>query len=106
MALQWNFQNCKGICENGKVKDAEVLKWKDILIWTSMCVGLNGITEKNLKVWEKRLNTMNKLNYFMGQEGEKGVNVPFEIVKKCVGFTTNVSTKTEAKFNKNVLESI
>lgn len=108
MSLNWNFSRCEGLVgKDGQITDKEVLKWKDILIWTAMAVDLGEITYRNLGKWIQRIKQLNEAGRYMAQVTEDGkslhgVNVPVSVLLKCVGFSTNCISRSDREFTKSL----
>lgn len=101
MALHWNLKACdQSACWN-KDKDGDDLMTPLAhgLIWATMVVGLNEITEKNLQEWCWRLNLeisvhgeramLRKVN---GERYNESDLRPF------VGLNTNASSRTRKQY--------
>jgi len=75
------------------------------LIFASMPVGIQHITEDNAREFYARVSFWEKVNgaYRMNEDGD----VPFtaDDVRRFIGLRTNVSTITAAQFRKNVWEA-
>lgn len=90
MSLNWNISNV----QDWQKKQQEHKELLNTLIWMSLEIGMNRITEKNVDEWVYRLNRINI---------ENGVTedlFTLEVVSIFVGLTTNVGTVTATEFEK------
>lgn len=95
MALHWDFS---------AVKDLEKLfedcKGIEQLAWVSMAIGMDRITSKNWMEFYSRYRAMEEVYepYFKERQ-ERYIYSP-HVIKRCIGFKTNASTKTRAQWSK------
>lgn len=95
----------------------KVTDWKkktgavaDTMIWMTMFVGMNEITEKNAEEFYARIQLLEKLfgAYLNQTDTETKVTEPkyitFDDVKSFIGLTTNASTLTRNQFNKRQMD--
>jgi hypothetical protein len=74
----------------------------DALIWMCMAIGMNGITEKNVKKFCVRAYSMERFGAFRGSA--KGpIYLTEDEVESHIGLRTNVSDTTDAQFAKKLL---
>jgi len=99
MSLNWQFTDKARF----KKLTKEEKEQNDCFVWAALFLDIRDITEKNATEWVWRWTFGNKLNgpYFYrmkdGVAGEPFVPTLAE-VKKRIGFTTNVSTRTRRQF--------
>lgn len=99
MPLNWRFTDEKRF----KAIPKDERCFNDCFVWAALFLDLRDITEKNAKEWVWRWTFGNKLNgpYFYRMKDNKRQE-PFvptlADVKKRIGLTTNVSTRTRRQF--------
>ena len=104
MGLDFNYGQIKdweNVCfhpgENGEMK---VLT--SSLIWATMAVGINKITEKNALDFYKRVNAFERIFDAYRTSAEGPVYFTLEEIRQHIGLYTNASPLTEAEFRKNL----
>lgn len=119
MSLIWDITGCKdpdGLYEKrvsgGHEYDAlDVVT--EIIIWMSIPVGLNRITEANIDEWDTRARMLERTGetYLIrtdtADDGAKTVtryNPSRADFERRIGLFTNASVKNEAQFNKDVVQ--
>ena len=107
MALNWNVskvENFKTVCYNA---DGKVNGVTETLIWATMIIGMNGITEKNAEEFFFRISMREKLHGALRRDwsGENPVDVfvTWDEVKTHIGLGTNATNMTRAKFIKHTV---
>ena len=107
MALNWNVgkvENFKTVCYNANGKVNVVT---ETLIWATMIIGVNGITEKNAEEFFFRISLREKLHGALRRDwsGENPVDVfvTWDEVKTHIGLGTNATNMTRAKFIKHTV---
>ncbi len=103
MALHWDME---------KVKDRKELFDEvgsgifDAIIWSTMAVGLGGITEKNVDKYFERLMILDKVDgpYLRDKEGPKSWD--YATVKRFIGLSTNVANDSDAVFKKKIWDAL
>jgi len=107
MALNWDITKC-----DESVKSDENWPLTEYLIWGTIGVGINTITEDNAKLFFERLNLFDRVLTPAGpimttdDDGELTYrHVTLDEVKARIGLKTNASPLTKAKFLSNVWES-
>lgn len=111
MALHWNVAEITA-------REGEAYIWRDYgtpdapdvklwghtecLIWATMFVGLNRITDENWQTFAERLRAWETAVGCLSSNGEP---IPAETVKRHVGLSTNASTLTGPKFTKQLAEA-
>ena len=105
MALHWNLKACdQSACWN---KNDEMTPLANGLIWATMVVGLNEITEKNISEWCWRLNweirvhgdraILRKVNGELYSEAD---------LRPFVGLNTNASSRTRKQYLANSIKHL
>jgi len=95
-----NFDYRKVNTEGWEDEDYAIL---DRCIWSSLSVGLNELTEKNLEEWLFRLSAVDLLN---GVNKVTAMESNLKMLRKCVGLSTNVSNTTRKKFLNEMKEKL
>lgn len=95
MSLNWNAQDSENW---DKLHDGA----KESIIFHTMLVGINKITEDNYQEFYKRYVQLNRSN---GWDLKDNYLTP-EDVHNAVGLHTNASTLTQAAFRKKLTESL
>lgn len=115
MSLNWNLK---------KIKDHEKLCWvpchevkgnvrlnsvTEVLIWLSLEIGLDEITEKNYKEFFIRVSLAEKLfgtYLFNPRDGDVHEPRPItlEDIKSHIGLDTNASNMTKTAFHKRMID--
>ena len=105
MALHWNLKACdQSACwdEDGGMKNLP-----HGLIWATMVVGLNEITEKNISEWCWRLNWEIRLH---GTRAilRKITELPYNEsdLRPFIGLHTNASSKTRKQYLANSIKHL
>lgn len=105
MSLDWNAKGITGWealfeDENEKTRLA-------YFCWELMRIGVSRVTEKNAKNTWERIEIAQKLEGTILTKNENGAIVPCpyteEDVKKYIGYSTNVTNKTNAQFAKSMV---
>ena len=93
MALKWDLKDCdQSACWDA---DGKMTQTCQSLIWATMVVGLDSLTEKNVDEWVIRLNVDHRLIGTFSAPSE-GINV--EMLKPFYGIKTNATPLTRAKY--------
>ena len=107
MALNWNVgkvENFKTVCYNA---DGKVNAATETLIWATMIIGMNSITEKNAEEFFIRISMRERLHGALRRDwsGDKPVDVfvTWDEVKAHIGLGTNATNITRAKFIKHTV---
>tara|TARA_R100001377_G_scaffold62327_1_gene38189 strand:+ start:54 stop:455 length:402 start_codon:yes stop_codon:yes gene_type:complete len=93
-------------------KDGEPLGRKpevlESLIWITMSVGMNSITEKNWIDFYTRMKLLGVDRNLLRKDKDGNYTVPIsaEEVKDHIGLVTNADTLTKAEFFKRVYKSV
>lgn len=128
MSLNWSVKTVKNaddVCYftatksrhfDGVVRGEEYLHpITDALIWATMSVGLNEITEANLDEWEKRLalaysvSWISKQVVFGGYEDDGNIKWEPRMITRAdlerhIGLETNASYESPSAWRKRVME--
>lgn len=122
MALHWNVAKvADGVCwepkfdDNGNPvigddgKQVHIMRWEtDALIWQTMAIGLNTITEGNVAEWVYRLSLLATIDGGNGSRfvDDKLVRVYLteSDVRNHIGLWTNATEQTRKEFEKRFLE--
>ena len=103
MSLNWNVEDCVGR-EDWSDRDHDVL---DALIWGTMLVGLQRITEANLPEWLLRMR-VERANYASAfqikYQNEREYYLRLEHLRKFIGLRTNATELTRSKWLKTFME--
>jgi len=106
MSLNWNV--AKITAREGQAfvwpacgpNDEQVLRGEiECMIWATMFVGLNKITEANAEAFAARLASWEAI---AGPISASGKPLSAALVRKCVGLETNANTLTAAAFQKQL----
>ena len=109
MALNWNIEDCKNYKELTTDKEWPIT---NALIWSTIAIGINEITSKNVKKVFTRIRIDENLSgtyltnvdlkpNLTGQlQGSKRYFIRMEDVEKRIGLHTNASPYTDAQFLK------
>jgi hypothetical protein len=96
MSLDWNISECEN--------------WEDLpkgttecMVFMSMFVGINRITDLNWKEFAKRMHMWEAVNGPIRSDGE---NMDPMVVRDYVGLWTNASTLTLTQYNKRLGETL
>ncbi len=105
MSLDYDFSECVGR-EDWSARDQDIL---DNLIWGTITVGLDRITEDNLSEWllRMRMARANNLAAFqMKYQNETGYYIQLVHLRKFIGMRTNATELTRSKWLKKLMERI
>lgn len=97
MSLNWNLEKVKDFKE---ISEGGEWRITDTLIWATMGVGINRITEENYVEFYARLHLQELLWGTYMMENGKSKYITLEDVKRRIGLSTNVSNLTRSQFNK------
>lgn len=102
MSLSWNVENVKDHKEVCYDDTGSLSPVTELLIFTTMHVGLGSITEKNADEFYARMLIVHKLH-------DIGIMIPDgteqlkpEDIRKHIGLYTNVSNETRAQWTKRM----
>ena len=117
MPHTWSFEKIKDykkVCYDSKVEDGKkVYRLKqetDALIWITMGIGIDRITEKNIKKFCLRLGMLEEIDghylYETDADGERHNVLTERVIRKYIGLSTNASLLTDAKFERRVIRTL
>lgn len=96
MALHWNIKDCdQSACWNA---EGNMTSTCEAMIWATMLVGINEITEKTVHEFAYRLEFDRRLCGTFKSSDDKPVSV--EALRPFIGLKTNASTWTRLQFEK------
>lgn len=108
MALHWNMEDVKDFEEI-----SEGFEWSvtDAMIWATMLIGMNQITEANADEFFIRLKMSEAINgspFYATDENGETVDVGWkkEMVDRRIGLRTNATEMTKAKFNGRITKTL
>lgn len=105
MSLDWDTTECVE-----DVTGEEHWKVTEAIIWGTMAVDMGRITEANYKKFAKRIDMVQGLYGALYQVFEDGkvVDRPVteEDIRRRIGLKTNVTTTSDAKFNKRMADAL
>ena len=98
MSLNYDLRGVKA-----DYKDDDVWPITSALIWGTMSVGLNAITEKNWEQFYIRCHAIETINgAWLLDRDRKGRPITAEDVKSHVGLHTNAIIRTKSQFQKDI----
>lgn len=102
MSLTWSIENVKD-WKTKKKKQINCTKL-DAIIWGSMTVGINKITEKNYHQFYLRMSAMERVFGTMHYKNKKPMYTTLEDVKMWIGLRTNVNKVSASDFEKHLIK--
>jgi hypothetical protein len=108
MSLDWAVEDVKDwetVCwiEGTKPDTKRLNPITEILIWATMHVGINEITEKNAEKFHSRLMQLHEIGQAIGYNKDGDYTPSLEEIKQHIGLGTNASCYNERKW-KEVLK--
>jgi hypothetical protein len=110
MSLDFHTRNVKdkAACWD---KDGKATGTLEVLVWTSLQIGLGDITKKNLPEWRYRIAVMHKLGSGImvcpkPKSEEAAFEATLDALPTFIGLHTNVGNETRAWFFKKVKDMI
>jgi len=109
MALNWdlgNIENFKSVCRND---DESLREETELLIFYTMHLGINSITESNVKKFTLRFRmfeVLHGMSKWRNVNGERINAISDTLIKNHIGLKTNASSLSDAQFNKNMLRQL
>lgn len=104
MPLTWDATE---VADYDNLTDDECVA-REALIFATMGVGINHITEDNAREFYERVSFIEKVNGASRHGWEDGEHVPVyftpDEIRRFIGLRTNASVLTKAKFKTNVYE--
>jgi len=113
MSLNWDLtsvKNSKELCWTPSVEEVgkvELHPVTNALIWSTMLIGFNKITDKNYKEFDRRLIEFEviagygMLDYFEGEE-RKSRMPSLQEIEEHIGLSTNAAVMTPKKWTNNL----
>jgi hypothetical protein len=101
MALHWNIERCNDF-ESLK-SDSEWFK-TEALIWTTMIIGINQITEKTADEFYRRVKLIEKGTGRLAATKEGDYWFTKEDITRRIGLGTNATSMNKTEFNKHLLK--
>ena len=100
MGLAWNITKV----QNWKQKQRKKHNYNVLnsLIWSTLIVGINEITEKNYKIFYARLTAYEHIRGTYLYKGNKPYYITLEDVKNWIGLWTNSDTFNATTFEKRL----
>ena len=106
MSLNWNIQDFD---EDHEIMQEDEWERTKSIIFLTMTMGINHITEKNYVEFFTRVSFYEHVNgsfFWKNNDGvREDIYFTLEDVKKRIGIWTNASTITKAKFRNSVYDS-
>lgn len=100
MALTYDIKKCdQSACWK---PDETMTSTCESLIWATMLVGINRITEENINEFAYRLEVDRRLNGVFSTLGDKPVTP--ELLRPFVGLSTNATVFTRLQFEKKTMK--
>lgn len=112
MALTWDVRdvaNYQYVTTSPSTRDKEEQQWHPVtnaIVMSGMVCGYGQITEANYKKVAKRLAQYQMLGALLGYQDMPEVYVTEEDVKAHIGLKMNVSTTSDAAWNKHLLSML
>lgn len=100
MALNWSIERCNDF-ETLK-SDSEWFK-TETLIWSTMIIGMNTITKKNVDEFYNRIKLVEMGSGALARTKEGDYQFTREDITRRIGLATNASSMTLAQFNKHLI---
>lgn len=107
MSLDFHTRNVKDkeACWVKKGGETKATPELEVMVWTSLQIGLGDITEKNLPEWKFRIAVMHQIGMGIAMHPD-GPDAAFEAtlghLRTFMGLHTNVSDETRAWFYRKV----
>lgn len=108
MSLDWNLSNIENfadVCYIGDGDERQMNPVTNSLIWMTIPLGMNEITQQNYLEFYRRLHFWDKVFGSPLSNSEGPYFISLDEVRAHVGLRTNASPLTNAKFRKNVWDS-
>lgn len=100
MSLNWSIEKVKDWKKKQrKQRNRAVL---NAIIWSTLVIGFNSITEKNYKKFYARLTAMEHLNGAYLYKGDKPAYITLEEVQMWIGLWTNGDNTSASDFEKRL----
>ena len=112
MALTWNVSavvNCDEVCFTEVDGKRTIRATTETLIWSTMIVGLNSITEKTAMEFYTRISLYERIFGALRSVWEEGKDIPtskpitLEEVRAHIGLGTNANNETNAAWQRRMI---
>lgn len=105
MSLDWNTTKVK---DYDKLKTDEEWPITEAIIWMTMSLDIGDITEKNIPEWLFRIRIFTRVSdgHGFGIKDGKPWNPSEEDLRKRIGLTTNVGTRTRKQYLAKVMKNL
>ena len=107
MALEWDFgkvKNWKSVCRD---KDGKIDPVLEKIIFTTMTIGIGGITADNYEKFYERIRLYELASKeLIARDAHFNSFIRLDVIKKFIGLWTNAQKKTDAEFKKFLLECL
>ena len=108
MSLNWNIDriaNYETVCRTPNADGTSSLSTAtEGLIWATLLVGMNGITEKNAAQFYSRLAVWESLNGAIRSNATASQPYTVAEVRAHIGLGTNATNETDARWRKRIME--
>lgn len=108
MSLNWNIHriaNYETVCRTPNADGTSSLSTAtEGLIWATMLVGMNNISEKNAAQFYARLAVWERLNGAIRASATASQPYTVAEVRAHIGLGTNATNETEARWRKRIIE--
>lgn len=103
MSLNWSIKDVKDAQELIDSKEEAAIT--EAIVWTTLSVGLQKITEKNAREFFARVRMVERVFGTMLKADGEDFPITPEHIERRIGLTTNVfPDKTQAQFAKSLVE--
>lgn len=103
MSLNWDISNCNNWDDLKSDKEWGIT---NTLIWATMSVDMKGITEENWAEFYSRVKAIEAAYGAICSSPDGDYFITIEDVKRRIGLTTNVATKTASQFFKKINDQV
>lgn len=103
MALSWDIRN---VANHEELMTDEEHQITSAIVFMTMAVGINEITEKTLPAFIGRAAAIEAFGpFYVGPQKEDGTREPgltIDMIRRRIGLRTNASPKSNAQFTKDL----
>lgn len=108
MPLRWSIENVENYAE---IQDERGSTVTEAIVWATMAIDMGSITAKNYREFAERMQFLVEIGLplLVKWDDEAGTQEPvtgselLAEVKRRIGLTTNVTTRTKTQFLKNIV---
>jgi hypothetical protein len=101
MALSWTIKDVENA--DDLINDPVEQGLTEAVVFMTMAVGINRITEKNVETFVDRAAKVEAQGpFYRGPAPDHAPGIPAAAIRRRIGLHTNASTKTQAAFNKQL----